>query len=85
MVQLDKEQIQFIDNYLDNSDVVYADIRMEMVDHVASGIEARIDKGDTRDFYYIFKSAFSAGHYYSLLFFLLFKLHHLKDLTSITL
>ena len=55
MVQLDKEQIQFIDNYLDNSDVVYADIRMEMVDHVASGIEARIDKGDTRDFYYIFK------------------------------
>ncbi len=55
MVQLDKEQIQFIDNYLDNSDVVYADIRMEMVDHVASGIEARIDIGDTRDFYYIFK------------------------------
>jgi len=55
MLQLDKEQIQFIDNYLDNSDVVYADIRMEMVDHVASGIEARIDAGDTRDFYYIFK------------------------------
>jgi len=55
MAKLDKEQIQFIDDYLDNSDVIYADIRMEMVDHVASGIEARIDTGDTRDFYYIFK------------------------------
>jgi hypothetical protein len=54
-MKLEKEQIQFIDNYLDNSDVVYADIRMEMVDHVASGIEAIIDAGDTRDFYYIFK------------------------------
>ena len=55
MAKLDKEQIQSIDDYLDNSDVIYADIRMEMVDHVACGIEARIDKGDTRDFYYIFK------------------------------
>lgn len=55
MAKLDKEQIQFIDDYLDNSDVIYADISMEMVDHVASGIEARIDTGDTRDFYYIFK------------------------------
>lgn len=55
MIKLDNEQIQFIDNYLDNSDVVFADIRMEMVDHVASDIEAKIDNGDTRDFYYIFK------------------------------
>jgi len=55
MAKLDKEQIQFIDNYLDNSDVIYADIRMEIVDHVATDIESKIEAGDTRDFYYIFK------------------------------
>jgi hypothetical protein len=55
MAKLDNEQIQFIDNYLENSEVFYADIRMEMVDHVASAIEARIENGDKRDFYYIFK------------------------------
>jgi len=54
-MRLTSEEIQFIDNYLDNSDVVYADIRMEMVDHVASDIEAKIDAGDMRDFYYVFK------------------------------
>jgi hypothetical protein len=55
MNKLSKENIQFIENYLDNSDVFYADIRMEMVDHVASEIEAQINLGDTRDFYFIFK------------------------------
>jgi len=55
MAKLDKEQIKFIDNYLDNSDVIYADIRMEIVDHVASDIEAKIGAGDQRDFYFIFK------------------------------
>ena len=54
-MRLTNEEIQFIDNYLDNSDVVYADIRMEMVDHVASEIETKIDAGDMRDFYYVFK------------------------------
>ena len=54
-MKLTKEHIQFIDTYLENSDIIYADIRMEMVDHVASDIEDRIKAGDTRDFYYIFK------------------------------
>ena len=54
-MKLTTKDIQFIDNYLDNSDVIYADIRMEMVDHVASDIESRIESGDTRDFYYVFK------------------------------
>ena len=54
-MNLTKENIKFIDTYLDNSDIVFADIRMEMVDHVASGIEAKISEGDTRDFYFIFK------------------------------
>ncbi|MBC3845720.1 hypothetical protein H8K90_04975 [Winogradskyella echinorum] len=52
---LNKEHIQFIDNYLDNSNIIFLDIRMEMVDHVASAIESEIKAGDTRDFYYIFK------------------------------
>jgi hypothetical protein len=55
MVKLDNEQIQFIDKYLENSDVVHVDIRSEMTDHVASDIEERIKAGDTRDFYFIFK------------------------------
>jgi len=54
-MKLDKEQIQFIDAYLEKSDVKYIDIRIEMVDHVASEIENRIDAGDTRDFYYVLK------------------------------
>ncbi len=54
-MNLTKENIQFIDTYLDNSDIVFVDIRMEMVDHVASGIEAKMSEGDTRDFYFIFK------------------------------
>ncbi|MDT0558081.1 hypothetical protein RM697_05460 [Ichthyenterobacterium sp. W332] len=55
MASLSAEDIRFIDNYLDNSDVIYQDIRMEMVDHVASAIETQMANGNTRDFYYIFK------------------------------
>lgn len=55
MQKLTKENIQFIENYLENSDVFYADIRMEMTDHVASAIEDEINQGDDREFYYIFK------------------------------
>ncbi|RCW93546.1 hypothetical protein [Winogradskyella arenosi] len=55
-MKLSKADIQFIDTYLENSDVVYADIRMEMVDHVASDIENRMEAGDTRSFYEVFKT-----------------------------
>ncbi len=55
MQKLTKENIQFIENYLENSDIFYADIRMEMTDHVASAIEDKMNQGDSRDFYYIFK------------------------------
>lgn len=55
MKKLTKENIQFIDNYLKNSDVIFDDIRMEMVDHVATAVETEISNGDLRDFYYIFK------------------------------
>ena len=54
-MKLTTEDIKFIDTYLENSDVIYADIRMEMVDHVASDIEDRMNAGDTRSFYEVFK------------------------------
>ena len=55
MGSLTKENIQFIDTYLKNSDIIFTDIRVEMVDHIASEIEHLMENGDTRDFYYIFK------------------------------
>nr|WP_321229377.1 hypothetical protein [uncultured Psychroserpens sp.] len=54
MVKLEKEDIQFIENYLENSDIFYADIRMEMTDHVASEIEQLMDSEHTT-FYETFK------------------------------
>jgi len=55
MKKLTLEDIQFIDTYLSNSDIHYEDVRVEMIDHIASHIEKRMDNGDARDFYYIFK------------------------------
>ncbi|MFT5847144.1 hypothetical protein [Psychroserpens sp.] len=55
MVRLEKEHIQFIENYLENSDILYADIRMEMTDHVASEIEQLINSNNL-GFYETFKS-----------------------------
>jgi hypothetical protein len=55
MQKLTKDDIQFIDNYLYNSEVVFTDIRLEMVDHVASEIEFLMNNEDTREFYYVFK------------------------------
>lgn len=53
--KLNKEDIQFIDTYLSNSDIFYEDIRIEMIDHVASEIEEKMNDGDKRGFYSIFK------------------------------
>ncbi|MBQ4820119.1 hypothetical protein [Aquimarina sp. MMG016] len=53
--KLPKEDIQFIDTYLSNSDIHYEDIRIEMIDHVASDIEHKMNEGDSRGFYEIFK------------------------------
>ena len=44
--KLTKEDIQFIDNYLTNSGVFYIDIRMEMLDHVASAVEMKMQEED---------------------------------------
>jgi len=55
MKKLTKEDIQFIDTYLTNSKIHYEDVRVELIDHVASEIENLIEEGDDRGFYYIFK------------------------------
>lgn len=55
MAKLSSDQILFIDTYLENSDIQYVDVRMEMVDHVASAIEGEMVDGDDRSFYDIFK------------------------------
>ena len=58
MKKLCKENIQFIETYLENSDVYYADIRMEMTDHVASAIESKMELENSDDFYSVFIFAF---------------------------
>ena len=54
-MKLTKEEIQFIDTYLKSSGVLYADIRQEMVDHVATGVEQKMGE-EALDFYQAFKA-----------------------------
>ena len=53
-MNLTLENITFIDNYLKNSEVIYYDIRMEMLDHVATAIEQKMNS-EQLDFYDAFK------------------------------
>lgn len=53
-MKLTPEQLQFIDNYLTNSGVFYADIHAEMMDHVASAVETKMQE-ESLDFYDAFK------------------------------
>ncbi len=54
-MSLSSENIKFIDNYLKNSEVIYYDIRMEMLDHVATAVEQKMQV-ENLDFYDAFKS-----------------------------
>ena len=54
-MKLSKQEIQFIDNYLQKHDVVFVDIRTEMIDHIATAVEDKMDK-ESIDFYDAFKS-----------------------------
>jgi hypothetical protein len=45
-MKLTKEQIQFIDNFLQRNDVVFVDIRQEMLDHIATAVEDLIENGE---------------------------------------
>ena len=56
MRTLSEENIQFIRNYLKNSDVVFIDVRLEMTDHVASAIEEKLNKNPELEFYDAFKT-----------------------------
>jgi len=55
MRKLGQEELEFIDNYLKNSGVEYIDVRLEMLDHVASAVEAKMDIEET-EFYEAFKA-----------------------------
>lgn len=43
MVKLTKEQIQIIDNYLIRKQVIYADLKLEILDHMISDIESEME------------------------------------------
>ena len=53
-MKLSPQNIQFIDNYLKNSEVIYYDIRMEMLDHVSTAVEQKME-AENLDFYDAFK------------------------------
>lgn len=55
MRKLDQEELEFIDNYLKNSGVEYIDVRLEMLDHVASAVETKM-KTEEAEFYETFKA-----------------------------
>jgi hypothetical protein len=53
-MKLSKENLQFIDNYLKFNEVVYFDIRLEMLDHVATAVEQKMNE-EQLEFYDAFK------------------------------
>lgn len=55
MMQLSAENLKFIDTYLQNSGVFYYDIRLELVDHIATAVETKMNS-DNLDFYNAFKN-----------------------------
>jgi hypothetical protein len=54
-MKLSKEDIVFIDTYLESNEVIYSDIRQEMLDHIATAIEEKMQL-EQEDFYNAFKS-----------------------------
>lgn len=54
MQKITQEQIKFIDNYLQKSDVIFVDIRAELTDHIASAVEEKME-AEHLDFYDAFK------------------------------
>ncbi|NQX86888.1 MAG: hypothetical protein HRT67_13485 [Flavobacteriaceae bacterium] len=66
MRKITQDHIQFIDTYLKKSDVVFDDIRLEMVDHVAATLELEMAKDERSTFYDVFK-AYMVAHKSELL------------------
>ena len=42
-MELSKEQLQQVENYLDKKDITYIDLRMEVLDHIVSDIETKME------------------------------------------
>ncbi|HSD14523.1 MAG TPA: hypothetical protein VLB74_07735 [Flavobacterium sp.] len=59
-MKLEKEDILFIDQYLKKEGIEYLDIRYEMVDHVASAVEEKLEEQKS-GFQYAFR-AYMASH-----------------------
>ncbi|ESU29979.1 hypothetical protein FLJC2902T_04640 [Flavobacterium limnosediminis JC2902] len=59
-MKLEKEDISFIDNYLKKEGITYSDIRYEMVDHIASAVEEKMEVQQA-SFYYAFKAYMAAN------------------------
>ena len=54
-MKLNQNQIQFIDGFLQRNDVIYVDVRTEMIDHIATGVEEKMKVEDI-DFHDAFVS-----------------------------
>ena len=54
-MELNKEQLQRVEHYLDVKDITYIDIRTEVLDHIVSDIETKITD-DNLDFETVFYS-----------------------------
>jgi hypothetical protein len=53
-MKLSNEEIKFIDTYLQNSDIIFVDLRAEITDHIATGVEEKMEH-ERIDFYDAFK------------------------------
>lgn len=53
-MKLSIENIHFIDNYLENSGVYYYDVRLEMIDHIASKLEAQYENNTFEEAFKIY-------------------------------
>lgn len=53
-MKLSKEEIKFIDTYLISDEVIFVDIRQEMLDHIATAVEEKMTT-EQLDFYEAFK------------------------------
>lgn len=54
-MKITKENIQFIDNYLTKSEVVYDDLKLELIDHISSAVQDKMNE-EQIDFYNAFKN-----------------------------
>ena len=60
-MELTKEQIKYIDHRLESEGIKYWDIRIEMLDHVVSDIEQKLQPEDSKfDFHQIVQESFIA-------------------------